>query len=142
MKYKNYEISIPSREEAETLDDNLLEEIQKVKPFTLKEAFVPIQLCAKANGELVCGVLAYAVMWDILYVDTVWTRKDFRNKGLACRLLDEVEKRAIEMGCRTAHLSTYDFQAPLFYEKLGYIKFGEIDYKHSKELFYFKKLRS
>jgi len=141
MSKLNYEIGVPTADEAETLDNKLLEEIQKVKPFTQSAAFVPLNLCAKSNGEIIGGVLAYAVMWDILYVDTVWVRQDCRGQGVASNLLAEVEKRAAAMGCNTAHLSTYDFQAPEFYKKLGYTKFGEIDYGHAKEIFYYKKIK-
>lgn len=142
MNYQEYEICEPNTKETEELDDKLLEEIRKIKPFTLNEAFVPINICAKKNGELAGGVLAYAVMWDILYIDTVWVREDCRNMGLAKYLLDDVNKRAVKLGCRISHLSTFDFQAPLFYKKLGYIKFGEIDYGHTKEQFYYKQLKS
>ena len=137
----NFEICVPTSEEAEALDGKLLEEIQKVKPFALSQPFVPINICAKRNGEIISGILAYAVMWDILYIDTVWTREDFRGLGLAGNLLREVEKRAVKMGCKVARLSTYDFQAPLFYEKHGYIHFGEIDYGHVKEHFYYKRIK-
>lgn len=136
-----FEICIPTAEEAEIIDGKLLEEIQKVKPFTQKEAFVPINVCAKKNGEIIAGVLAYAVMWDILYVDTVWTREDCRGKGIASKLINETEIRAAAIGCQMSHLSTFDFQAPLFYEKLGYVKFGEIDYGHTKEQFYYKRIK-
>lgn len=136
----HYEIIEPTSAEAETIDGNLLEEIRKVKPFALKEPFVPLNLCAKVNGDIVGGVLAYAVMWDILYIDTVWTKESYRGQGIAVRLLEQTEKRAAAMGCKTARLSTYDFQAPYLYEKTGYAKFGEIDYGHCKEFFYFKRL--
>ena len=137
----NYDILVPSSDESEMIDGKLLEEIQKAKPFTFNQAFVPVNLCAKKDGEIICGVLAYAVMWDILYIDTVWTREDCRGLGIASRLLRAVEDKAASMGCKTAHLSTFDFQAPKFYEKLSYIKFGEIDYGHCKESYYYKKLR-
>lgn len=81
-KTKTYEICIPTEEEAETLDDKLLQEIQKIKPITQKSAFVPINVCAKSNGELIGGVLAYAVMWDILYIDTVGRARIAADKGL------------------------------------------------------------
>ncbi|MCM1289552.1 MAG: GNAT family N-acetyltransferase [Corallococcus sp.] len=141
MKNFNYEICVPDSDEAEFLDDSLLQEIQKVKPFSFDKAFVPVNVCAKKDGEIVGGVLAYAVMWDILYIDTVWTRKDCRGNGIASRLLAEAERRASEIGCKTAHLSTYDFQAPAFYEKLRYVKFGEIDYGEVKEIFYYKRIK-
>lgn len=136
----NFIITAPTEDEAQEIDGNLLKEIQKVKPFTLKEAFVPVNVCAKQDGKIIGGVLAYAVMWDILYIDTVWTRKEYRGKGIASALVGEAEKRAIETGCKIARLSTYDFQAPKFYERLSYKKFGEIDYGHTKEIFYYKKL--
>ncbi len=141
MTYLNYEIGVPDSDEADALDEALLEEIQKTHPFTLDKPFVPLNICARLDGQIVGGVLAYAVMWDILYIDTVWVRVDCRNKGLASYMLAEAEERAAKMGCKTAHLSTYDFQAPYFYLKCGYEKFGEIDYGHSKEIFYYKKIK-
>ena len=137
----NFEICIPTSEESEALDENLIEEICRAKPVELSQPFVPVNICAKINGEVVSGVLAYAVMWDILYVDTVWTKEDYRGQGIASKLLNEVENRAAKMGCKTSHLSTYSFQAPVFYEKLGYTQFGEIDYGYTKEHFYFKRIK-
>ena len=49
----HYEIIEPTSEEAEAIDGNLLEEIRNVKPFALKEPFVPLNLCAKVNGDIV-----------------------------------------------------------------------------------------
>ena len=71
MRKTEYEIILPTEEEAQAIDGKLLEEIQKVKPFTLNRAFVPVNVCAKKDGEVIGGVLAYVVMWDILYIDTV-----------------------------------------------------------------------
>jgi ribosomal protein S18 acetylase RimI-like enzyme len=37
-----------------------------------------------------------------------------------------VEAEARSLGCRGAYLDTFSFQAPKFYEKLGYREFGRI----------------
>jgi ribosomal protein S18 acetylase RimI-like enzyme len=38
--------------------------------------------------------------------------------------MQEAERRARRRGSRLIHLNTYSFQAPGFYEKLGYRRFG------------------
>jgi hypothetical protein len=38
----------------------------------------------------------------------------------------EVEKAAAARGCTRAHLDTFSFQGPQFYERLGYRVFGAL----------------
>ena len=95
--------------------------------FTGEKPFVKICRCAKGpRGELLGGVLACSVLWNVLHIQTVWVREDCRRTGIASALLREVEKEAKQQGCGIAQLDTYDFQAKGFYEKCGYWVFGEL----------------
>jgi hypothetical protein len=38
-----------------------------------------------------------------------------------------VEQAAIKKGCHSASLDTMSFQAPVFYEKRGYVRVGVLD---------------
>ncbi len=60
------------------------------------------------------------------------------------KLMKKVEAEAKKRRCANIWLDTFAFQAPKFYEKLGYKQFGELaDYpKGYKRLFYTKKVRS
>ncbi len=57
------------------------------------------------------------------YVDLVWTRDDQRGKGLGRKLMAKAEDEAQKRACHSAYLWTQDFEAPGFYEKLGYRRF-------------------
>jgi len=79
--------------------------------------------------------------------DYVAVHKDYRGKGLATKLLQEVERFVKEKGGRYIHVLTCDIDsykaARSFYEKSGYIKVAEIpDYYVEGEgrIDYFKKL--
>jgi ribosomal protein S18 acetylase RimI-like enzyme len=59
----------------------------------------------------------------------MWVDPSRRRQGLGRELLTAVEDQARGRGCRWAKLNTWEFQAPEFYERLGYLVYGrEIDY--------------
>jgi hypothetical protein len=54
--------------------------------------------------------------------------------------MEVVEEKARELGAKNAYLDTFSFQAPGFYEKLGYQTFGELPaFPPGHERFYMKK---
>jgi GNAT superfamily N-acetyltransferase len=81
-------------------------------------------------GSLLGGCVGNTVdVWHWLTIDTMWVDPSHRGGGLGRRLLTEVEDQARERGCRWAKLNTWEFQAPDFYERCGYVTYGrETDY--------------
>ena len=140
---REFKIEIPNEEEVDYIDDMLLEHNKISKPLEQEEPYIKINRCIKdGNGQVIGGLLAYSVMWHILYVDTLWVNPDYRGNGYGSKLLKEVETEGRKLGCKIAHLDTFDFQAPGFYERNGYIVFGilEDSPKGHKEYFFSKKL--
>jgi GNAT superfamily N-acetyltransferase len=50
----------------------------------------------------------------------LWVAEPARGRGIGRGLLQLFEQQARARGCRLAYLDTFSFQAPGFYEKLGY----------------------
>ncbi len=52
----------------------------------------------------------------------VWVKESERKKGVGTALMEAAEQEARRRGCRQIVLSTHSFQAPSFYENLGFSK--------------------
>jgi GNAT superfamily N-acetyltransferase len=61
-----------------------------------------------------------------LHVSILWVEKEFRGSGHGVALMRAAEDEAKRLGCRYVHLDSLSFQAPAFYEKLGYVEFGRL----------------
>jgi GNAT superfamily N-acetyltransferase len=74
----------------------------------------------------------------------LWLSARARGKGLGSRLIKAAESRARRRGGRLIHLNTFSFQAPGFYEKQGYRRFGGMSGSPRGEQrhFYVKRLRA
>ena len=123
-----YEITIPMEEEAEYIGNMLLEFNLESKPLSQEKPFISIDRCIKdENGNIIGGILACLALWNILSIDTLWVKEEFRHQGVAKQLLSLVEVDAKNRGCHIVYLSTYDFQAKDFYLKNGYEIFGVLE---------------
>jgi GNAT superfamily N-acetyltransferase len=77
------------------------------------------------DHRVVAGLHAIT-SWNWLFVQLIWVQETVRRQGLGKKLLELAEKEALRRGCDHVSLDTFTFQAPGFYEKLGYEKFGEL----------------
>lgn len=136
-------LEIPTEEECDLLDDKLLEHNAACLPFTQEEPYIRIARCVRgADGGVIAGIVAYSVLWRILYIETLWVDLAHRGGGYGRALLGAVERAAADMGCAVAHLDTFDFQGKGFYERCGYAEFGVIEDcpKGHSEHFFMKRL--
>jgi GNAT superfamily N-acetyltransferase len=130
----------PDAREIESLKD-------RIDAFNIRETgiyeFTELAIFLRDSmRELIAGIYAYA--WggclDIRYL---WVREGLRRAGIGSRLMAAVEQEAIRRGCRIATLETHSFQAPHFYEKLGYKEIGVLDgYPIGHMKYYLKKALS
>ncbi|HKU46421.1 MAG TPA: GNAT family N-acetyltransferase [Burkholderiales bacterium] len=100
-------------------------------------------LCARdAKGKLLGGLIMQTY-WRETYVELLWLSERARAGGTGARLVAEAERRARKLGSHHIHLNTYSFQAPRFYEKQGYRRFGALSGSPGghQRYFYMKRLR-
>ena len=77
------------------------------------------------TGEIVGGLLGHTSL-GLFFLDLFYLPKELRRGGLGSRLIAQAEEEARRRGCTAAFVITVTFQAPGFYEKHGYRRFGEI----------------
>jgi GNAT superfamily N-acetyltransferase len=83
-----------------------------------------IKLVVKnADGELAGGLFAWTTLRNLIF-ETIWIEEKHRQKGLGRRLMVEMERIAIARGCIASQASTFSFQAPAFFERMGYSILG------------------
>ena len=77
-----------------------------------------------SQGNLIAGIDGFT--WGgYARVDVVWVEVSRRGSGLGRRLLEAAEDEARARGCATIVVTSHEFQAPGFYEKLGYTRAGQ-----------------
>ena len=79
-----------------------------------------ISIGIEEEGRIGAGADGCMTAFHILYVSTVFVEESYRRKGYGRRLMQEVERRAKEMGADTIRLDTFSWQGKEFYEAIGY----------------------
>lgn len=100
--------------------------------------------CVRSDaGELIAGFNGHT--WGgCCEVAHVWVHEQYRGRGLGALLLTSAEAEAIARGCVQLVLATHSFQAPGFYERMGYERRYTIEGrpKDHADIIYAKVLRS
>ncbi len=87
----------------------------------------PLTVLIKAadSGETLGGITGKTSL-GMAFLDLFHLPDSLRGTGLGRQLLRAFEDEARRRGCANAVLYTLSFQAPGFYEKHGWVRFGEI----------------
>ncbi len=79
----------------------------------------------KAGGAALGGALGRSSL-GLLFLDLFYLPEGMRKAGLGTEVLRRFEAEGRRRGCRSAVLFTISFQAPGFYERQGWRRFGEV----------------
>jgi GNAT superfamily N-acetyltransferase len=102
------------------------------------EPWIRLAILVRDGTRLCAGLEGHTYMgW--LFVQHLWVTPPQRGQGIGRLLMAEAERTARERGAHSAWLDTYSFQAPGFYEKLGYRQFGELDYPPGRKRCFLQK---
>ena len=93
------------------------------------------------DGQQAGGLIA-DTNWNWLHVSVLAVDASRRGQGHGRALMDRAEAIARQRGCTGAWVDTFSFQAPGFYERLGYRQFGELPSypDEHRRMFYSKRL--
>lgn len=95
--------------------------------------YKPFSLAIKNQENEVLGVLCAYTAYAEVYVDDLWVKPECRKKGLARKLLNNLEESFRGKGFNNINLVTSGFQAPEFYKKCGFqVEFERVNKKNPK----------
>jgi ribosomal protein S18 acetylase RimI-like enzyme len=78
------------------------------------------------DSNMIIGAVNGHTWGGCCHVVHLWVHESQRRRGLGRSLLLAAEAEARRRGCGQSLLLTHSFQAPLFYEKLGYFKVATV----------------
>ena len=111
----------PSAEDAEFLEDQINRYNVAVTGIGDWQALAIV--LRDDQGAIVAGVSG-GTWAGYLEIGALWVSDSRRGQGLGRQLLLAAEAEAARRGCDYVLLDTHDFQAPGFYQKLGYTVLG------------------
>ncbi len=85
----------------------------------------PLTVTIRERGRIVGG-LAGETFFGWMFVSLLWVSDKHRGKGWGTSLMRTAEAEARDRGVNAVYLDTFSFQAPAFYERLGYREFGRL----------------
>lgn len=132
-----YEIKNITKAQVDDIENRLEEYDNNFLPKPL-DGF--IQIGAFNKEKLIGGVDACMTSCRILYVSSVFVDEGYRKKGIGKSLMEEVERRAKELGADMIRLDTFDWQGRDFYESIGFKRVGQYDTEDFSEYFYLKNI--
>jgi GNAT superfamily N-acetyltransferase len=92
-----------------------------------------------AESQIVGGMWG-ATGYGWLYIQLLVVPAQLRGSGVGTQLMQLAEQEAVARGCHSAWLDTHEFQARPFYERIGYVCFGELpNYPHGFSRVFMKK---
>ena len=103
------------------LDQRLSDELDRFNAAATPDVAAPEQLTVRVeeDGELVAGASGWT--WgQAAGISMTWVRDDRRGTGVGAGLLAAFESAAQGRGCTHVFVTSFTFQAPAFYERLGY----------------------
>ena len=87
----------------------------------------PLNICVRTDEGLAIGGLVGETQFRWLKVMLMSVEPSWRRRGLGTEMMKIAETEAVIRRCRYAFVDTMDYQAPEFYERIGYTIVGRID---------------
>ena len=117
--------------------DDMTEKCGSVELNSKKFAFALVE-----DGEI-CGGITGSLDFEKMFINCLGVNKKARGRDYGIKLMEALEAKAVEEGVKLMTVSTLDFQALGFYQKMGYKIWGTLEdcpYVGRTEYHLYKKL--
>ena len=99
----------------------------------------PVSFEIRNNNELI-GCAVAQIFWGQLHIKYLIVEEKYRGQGYARKLMERVFEYGNQQGCKFVFVETMNFQAPEFYQKLGFkIELKRDGYKNGTSFYYLCK---
>ena len=101
-----------------------------------------LSMWLKDEYGVVHGGIIVTFLWNGMEIQSLWVDEKVRKQGWGRKLMEMAEEEAVRRGCSIAYTNTFPWQAPEFYQKLGYTLYGKLEgFPEGHSLsYFFKKL--
>lgn len=131
-----YQESVSAEEEA-ILMEGLNCEAQQIKNM---DPILPFGFFIRDCDGKIWGGLKGASCYGCMYIDYLWVSANLRKKGWGIQLMEAAEKLAQERKCHFLCLTTMDWEALRFYQKLGYsVEYTREGFYKNSKMFMLRK---
>jgi GNAT superfamily N-acetyltransferase len=126
---KTMTVLLGTEQEIDVLSDQLFSFNTNIVPgFAGRETpFDIVRYVFKKDDELIAGIVGKIAINNVVYIDDLFVKENFRKQGYASALLYKVESEAKSRGCYLAYLDTINVEAVVFYEKCGYSVYATLE---------------
>ncbi|MBS4695028.1 GNAT family N-acetyltransferase [Aeromonas allosaccharophila] len=104
--------------------------VDNLRQFNFKkmgeERSQPLMVIIRNDNDEIVGGIAGRTIYHQFLIEVLWVHDDKRGLGLGIQLMEIAELEAKKRGCIAAQVDTLSFQAPRFYEKMGFQIVGNV----------------
>ena len=116
-----------SHEENSDVFETLVSELRKFNMSHMgNEKSKPLSVIATDDSGNLIGGVSGRTIYNQLLIEILWVSESARGCGLGRSLMLRAESEAKARGCIAAQVDTLSFQAPNFYQKLGFEIVGKV----------------
>jgi ribosomal protein S18 acetylase RimI-like enzyme len=110
----------PSEEEIKAVQNGLTNHNKKFPSGGLDIPTPDISLVLRDSENNIVGGVITSMLVGIMHLEVLWVDEKIRGLGLGRDLVLEAERLGREKGYRATQAWTFSFQAPEFYQSIGY----------------------
>lgn len=142
INYENYNISQINCYETSNLDsffDKYFKyySLKKIGKTSNYDSWIYV---AHINNEII-GAIRGDIMWGVVHIELLMVKPEFRKEGIGKNLYNRVVELATKMNCNMITVETFDFQAPNYWQSLGFkIDFTREGYTENTLYYLSKKI--